>query len=109
MGTPASKRRDRITLMRATVATDTYGGEVETWGELGKRWAWIIYGTGQERRAAAQTNATVTATFNVPRDPLTKAIVPKDRIDFDGAEWNITSSVPSRDLDGYDITATRDV
>lgn len=108
MGTPAGKRRDRITFMRATVALDSFGGEIETWVELGRRWAWIVYGTGQERREAAGQQATVPATFNVPRDALTRDLRAKDRIDFDGASWNITGApVRSRELDGMDITAMR--
>jgi SPP1 family predicted phage head-tail adaptor len=103
MGTPAGKRRDRITFARVTVTQDDYGGEVENWAPLFDRSAWIIYGTGQERREAAQLNATVAATFNVPRDPETLTIRAKDRIEFDGAEWNITGPpVRSLALDGLD-------
>jgi SPP1 family predicted phage head-tail adaptor len=109
MGTPAGKRRDRITFKRASIDTDDYGGEIETWAELGKRWAWIIYGTGQERRDAAQLQATVPATFNVPRDTLTQTIKPKDQIEFDGSIWNITGApIRSKELDGVDITAVRE-
>lgn len=108
MGTPAGKRRDRITFQRRTVTFDNFGGEVETWEDLGKRWAWIIYGTGQERREAAQQSATVPATFNVPRDSLTRSLRADDRIAFDGALWNITGApVRSVQLDGLDITAVR--
>jgi SPP1 family predicted phage head-tail adaptor len=108
MGTPAGKRRDRITLQRKTVTPDDFGGEIETWQDLGKRWAWIIYGTGQERRAAAQVNASVHATFNVPRDSLTRTLHADDRISFDGSYWNITGSpVRSLALDGMEVVAVR--
>jgi head-tail adaptor len=108
MGTPAGKRRDRITFKRAEVQADDYGGEIEVWVELGRRWAWTIYGTGRERREAAQLAAVLPATFNVPRDPLTRTIGPRDRIEFDGASWEITGApVRSRNLDGLDITAVK--
>lgn len=108
MGTPAGKRRDRITFARKTSTLDDYGGEIESWASLGRRWAWIIYGTGQERREAAQIRASVPATFNVPRDSLTRTLRADDRIEFDGAIWNITGSpVRSLALDGLDIVAVK--
>jgi SPP1 family predicted phage head-tail adaptor len=108
MGYPAGRRRDRITFERATIGTDGYGGEVQTWAAIGSRSANVNYGNGDERREAAQTKATVPATFRVPRDPLTRSLTAKDRITFDGGIWNITAPpVPTLEKDSLDIAAVR--
>lgn len=108
MGIAAGTLRDRITFERASVVLDDFGGEIETWAPLGARWANVNYGKGQERREAAQLNATVPATFRVRRDTLTKTITPRDRIAFAGATWNIIGApVMTPERDGLDIAAVR--
>lgn len=103
-----SRERDKlVTFQRDTPTTDGYGGEVSDWRDLCREWAKITFGTSQERRAAAQEQATVTATFQVPRNGNTATLTAKDRISFEGL-WDIVSAVPSRELNvGIDITATR--
>lgn len=64
------------------------------WAEWCKAWAKVNYGRGDERRAAAQENAGVPATFRVRASTETDAVTVKDRIVFDGAAWDITSNVP---------------
>lgn len=110
MATPAGSLRDRITISRAVITTDTYGGEVQDWQPLAQRWASVRYGTGQERREAAQINATVPATFRIRVDSITKTIGPKDRIEFNDGIWNIVGApvmTPERDM--LDIAAVRGV
>jgi len=103
----ASRARDKIVVERATVVTDDYGGEIETWGPLCAPWAAITYGTADERRSAAQESATLTATFRVRADAITSGISTRDRIAFDGGLWDIASNVPYL-REARDITATRD-
>ncbi len=103
----ASRARDQIIVERATVVADGYGGEVETWTKLCEPWAAITYGTGSERRVAAQESATLTATFRVRADVATIGITTRDRITFDGGVWDIASNVPYL-REARDITATRD-
>lgn len=68
----------------------------------------IIFGTGQERRQAAQETASVPATFSMRRDSVTQTLTPADRLRYDDADWDISSIVPSRKYDAVlDITATR--
>jgi SPP1 family predicted phage head-tail adaptor len=110
MGVDAGSLRDRITFKRASVSADDYGGEIETWTEIGQRWANVNYGKGQERREAAQINATIPATFRVRRDTLTRTIGAKDQIEFDGGTWNIVGApVMTPDRDTLDIAAVRGV
>jgi SPP1 family predicted phage head-tail adaptor len=98
--------RDRVTIERATVVEDDHGGETPTWGVHATRWGQVLYGRGEERRAAAQEQASVPATFRVRQDSVTSGILPTDRLQFDGAAWDISSVVPlGRDL--IEITAVR--
>lgn len=99
-------RDRRIAFERAAVALDGYGTEIETWTLYARAFAEVRYGTGQERREAAQESATLTATFRVPATPRTRALTPKDRILFDGAVWDIRSVAPFERGD-VDVTAVR--
>lgn len=96
----------RISIERKAVASDGYGGEVETWTDIARPWAKVINGSGTERRAAAQVSATLSATFRVRSNAVTIAVTPVDRIQYDNALWDISSNVPYG-RDGRDITATR--
>jgi head-tail adaptor len=75
------------------------------WEPYCTEWAAVTFGTGQERRAAAQEQASNTATFQVLRNSKTAALLPTDRINYEGF-WDITSIVPSKDWNaGVDVTA----
>ena len=96
----------RITIERFTVTTDDYGGEVKAWATYCTAWANVTFGKGDERRQAAQEQASLTATFRVRANATTAAIATTDRIQFDGAAWDIASNVPYK-REGRDITAIR--
>lgn len=105
-----------VRLERRSVTEDPYGGEVETWSTLADRRASVRFGTGQERREAAQEGSTLAATFRLRRDPATATLNTTDRLRFDaldgGADpasapaWDIVSVVPF-ERDAIDIVATR--
>ena len=102
------KRNRKIVFQRGIPTEDQYGGEILTWQDFCTEWAAVIFGTGQERRAAAQEQATLPATFQVLRNSKTATLTPKDRILFDGVVWGITSAVPSKEFNaGIDVTAIR--
>lgn len=104
----ASERNRLVIFQRATVTTDDFGGETQTWADYCQEWASVSFGTGQERREAAQEAGSVPATFQVLANSKTNALGVKDRISFDGGVWDITSNVPSREFNaGRDITAVR--
>lgn len=96
----------RISIERATVTTDGYGGEDKVWTEFCPAWAKVINGRGDERRSAAQENASLAATFRVRANSKTRDVATTDRIVFDGAAWDISSNV-AFGTDGRDITAIR--
>jgi len=102
----AGNRRWLIQIERKTVESDGYGGEVETWTPFVTEWAAVNYGTGNERRVAAQESATLSATFRIRDSDDARSIGPLDRISFDLGVWDIVSSVPYG-REGRDITATR--
>jgi SPP1 family predicted phage head-tail adaptor len=88
-------QRDRlVTFQRATVTSDDYGGETPAWGTLARAWVRVRYGTGQERREAAQERADQAATFEAEWSPELATVVVTDRIESDGEIWDITSVAP---------------
>jgi SPP1 family predicted phage head-tail adaptor len=103
----ASGRRDReIVFERAAVTKSPMGAERPSWTEHCRALAEVRWGSGAERRAAAQERATVPATFRVLRSPTTAGLTAADRIIFEGLPWDITSVVPWGRHE-IDITATR--
>ena len=100
------RRNTLITLERATTERNGYGEEIETWGEVGKEWANVVYGRGSERREAAMEQASQPATFYVADNALTRSIMTTDRIVLEGP-WDIESNVPSANRVEREITAIR--
>lgn len=102
--------RDRlVTFERRGVTKDSHGGAVETWAVHDKQMAQVVFGTGQERREAAQESATQVATFRVLATPKTTSLLPRDRVaGFMGSDWDITS-VALLGRDGVEVTATREI
>lgn len=105
----AGRRNRLISVERATVTTDDYGGEVQTWGDYAIALAEVLFGTGQERRQAAQEGGTQVATFIVVWSPELAATKLIDRIQGMGAAWNITSVVPIGLGKEIHFTATRSI
>jgi len=106
---PGARNR-RIAFHRAEITKDAMNADVQTWPELGKRWACASFGTGQERRDAAQQSGSAPATFRVLLDSLTRTLTITDRIRYLEADWDITSIVPAADErpnTAIDITAIR--
>jgi SPP1 family predicted phage head-tail adaptor len=104
----ATGRNRRIQFQRSISTKDDYGQPVDSWATLCHAYASVNFGTGQERREAAQESGSAPATFSVLSNSDTNAVTVKDRIIFDGSAWDITSNVPSREFNaGRDITAIR--
>jgi SPP1 family predicted phage head-tail adaptor len=90
----ASQRTELIVFQRATVTTDDYGQEIETFADYATRRARVRFGTAQEKREAAQESASQTATFECVRSAELDAVTLKDRISYDGSDWDITERAP---------------
>lgn len=104
----AGKRINRIRF-EAPVRTplDVGGDDLTGWTLHFICDANIKYGTGSERREAAQEAASAPATFRVPSSSETRAVDESFRIVLDGAHWDISSIAPSMDQRELDITAIR--
>ncbi len=105
----AGKRNRRITFERATATTNDYGEDVRTWADYAAAWAEVLFGTGQERREAAQEAGSQAATFIVPWSPSLAAVAVTDRINALSATWDITSIAPVGLNKELHFTATRSV
>ncbi len=107
---PAGERTTRATFERGTASTDDYGGETLVWASVTMAWAKVLYGTGAERRQAAQESADQPVTIMVNWTPPLATVGPKDRVSFDGFAWDITG-IPARVglNDEIHLTAIRSV
>lgn len=93
----ASSRQSVILFIRAVTTTDDYNQTVESWTSpttLATVNARVRFGTAQEKREAAQESASQTATFECVRTTTLSAVTMKDRISFDGSQWDITERAP---------------
>lgn len=88
------KRESLITFERGSATTNDYGEDVMSWNEVTQAWARVRFGTGQERREAAQERASQAATFECEFSPILAAIALTDRIAFDSDSWDIVSKSP---------------
>lgn len=83
-----------ITIQRAAVTADDYGGEVSVWAAVEQAWAKVRFGLAGEQRNAAQEGGLQAATFEVVPTAALLAVTLKDRIQFDGSDWDITEKAP---------------
>lgn len=107
MSLDAGRRNRKVAIERFTSTTDDYGHEEKTWAPYVTAWASVSFGTGQERREAAQESASAPATFRLLWNSKTSTVTVEDRVQFMGAAWDITSAVPLGFNEGVEITATR--
>ena len=91
--TDPGERSHLVTIQRATVTTDDYKGEIRSWHTHATGWAKVSYGTGQERREAAQENANQAATFMFDWNPTLAAVTAKDRLSVFATVWDIVGNV----------------
>lgn len=90
MGLAAGDLDRRITILRAAKAQDPGSGEeIETWAPLATVWASWRRASAREQLAAAEISAEVTDVFTVRFSSVTRTITPKDRVRYDGREYNL--------------------
>lgn len=88
------QRGSLITFQRGTPTPDDYGGETIVWATLTTAWARVEYGTGQERREAAQERASQAATFKCEWSVTLAGVTATDRISFNGDIWDLAPPAP---------------
>lgn len=100
------RRDQRIVFERVATTTNDYGEKIAGAAtEIAVAWAQVRWGTGQERREAAQEGAVQVATFICDRNPTLDTVQATDRIVFHGA-WDITGIAPMSRSEIH-FTATR--
>lgn len=97
-----------VTVQRASVVADDYGGETLTWADVEHAWARVRFGQADEKRLAAQEGGTQAATFEMAPTTALLDVALKDRLLFDGSEWDITEVAPlERNLIRFTATRAR--
>lgn len=92
--TDPGQRPHLITIQRQGAATDDgYTSTPGEWATHTTAWARILYGSGQERRDAAQESAAQAATFECDWSPTLAAVKTTDRIIIFDTAWDINSRV----------------
>lgn len=80
---------ERITIRRESSTADGYGGETITWLDVGSFWASVEPLSGRERNMADQTESPRDYRFIVRRSSETIGILAKDRLTWNGRNFNI--------------------
>jgi SPP1 family predicted phage head-tail adaptor len=96
----------RIILRRATTTADEFNEPVETWADLATVWAKATPVMDGERTAAGQTLATKQYRFVIRYSSTTASLDPRDRLMFDGREYDINGVKELTRRELLEITAT---
>ena len=105
---PRIGRRDKLVMLeRSSLVKYEHDEEVDAWAPIGKEWAAIFYGRGDERRQAAAEAASQTATFQMLANSRTRSLTTSNRIAFEGL-WDITGVALDVPQNGFvEATATK--
>lgn len=102
----ATQRTELIVIQRATPTEDEHGGQTLVWATYATRRARVRFGTAQEKREAAQEGGVQSATFECVRSSTLDTVTLKDRIVYDGSNWDIVERAPF-DTAAIRFTGTR--
>ena len=79
----------RIALRRATVTANAFNDPVETWATLATVWANVAPVSDGERLRAGETLASKLNRFTIRYSATAATIDPRDRILYEGRDWDI--------------------
>lgn len=103
---PAGQRDRLITFEAIAAGEDDYGGASgPSPVTIARAWAKVMFGTGQERREAAQERSQQAATFLTNWSPSLATVKMTHRIRALGQVWDITSIAPKGVNDELHFTA----
>ncbi|MFN3584839.1 phage head closure protein [Phenylobacterium sp.] len=95
----------RVTLLYATTEPNGLGEEVETWRTLATVWASYSPTSDGERVRAAEVAAVIEARFRIRWSRSLTALTPKNRLRFEGREFNIIGVKEIGRREGLEISA----
>lgn len=78
---------------RATYTRDSYGTKIPSWALFTSAWASVKWGSGQERREAAQEKASQVATFEFDWSTKLSGVTVMDKMIVFGRTWDISGIV----------------
>lgn len=97
----------RVTLQRATTATNAFGEGVPTWAALATVWAKFQPVSDGEKWRAGMVEAREFARFTIRYSSTVASLSGKDRLLFEGAVWSITGVKEIGRRVDIEITAER--
>lgn len=95
----------RVSLQRATVTLDSFGGEQSTWTTLATVSAQHLPVSDGERVRAAQTGAALTDRFRIRWGSGWSDLNSKDQLIFEGRYYQVTGVKPIGRRLGLEVTA----
>lgn len=101
----AGERDHLVTIQRATTSESESGHGEPTWSTITTGWARLSWGSGQERRDAAQEAASQAITAEFDWTPTLAAVKATDRMLLFDVAWDITSRIITSHNQEVHITA----
>lgn len=96
----------RITLKRATSTANAFNEAVETWSSLATVWASVVPISDSERMRAGETLAAKKSRFTIRWSSTVADVDPRDRLTFDGRDYDINGVKEVGRREYLEITAT---
>ena len=97
----------RVTLERATTATNGFGESIPTWATLATVWASYAPVSDGEKWRAGLVEGREIARFQIRHSTTVADLSAKDRLTFEGNAWGITGVKELGRRVGLEITAER--
>jgi len=95
----------RVTLRRCETVTNDFGEAIPQWRDLAIVWAGKQDIRDSERIAAMEVGSTVTGRFQIRWSRRWLDLTPRDRLVFEGREFDITAIKEIGRREGIEITA----
>lgn len=102
----AGRMDRRIAVKRATSTTNGFNEPVYTWATLTTVWAAVKPVNDGERMRAGETLANMQCRFTIRWSATTATVDPRDRLTFDGRDFDINGVKETARREYIEITAT---
>jgi len=96
----------RVTLKRATSTMNGFNDPELTWSTLATVWASVVPVSDAERMRAGETLAAKQSRFTIRYSSTVADLDPKDRLTFDGRDYDLNGVKELGRREYLEITAT---